>query len=64
NKGINVELVKGSLERETIKLEEKINPNLIIVGREQKKKGILGLPVKHTRRKLVEKCEYSILFVH
>lgn len=64
DKGINVELVKGSLEKETIKAAEKINPNLIIVGREQKKKGILGLPVKHTRRKLAEKCDYSILFVH
>jgi len=64
DKGINVELVKGSLEKETIKAAEKINPNLIIVGRGQKKKGILGLPVKHTRRKLAEKCEYSILFVN
>jgi nucleotide-binding universal stress UspA family protein len=64
DKGINVKLVKGSLEKETIKAAERINPNLIIVGREQKKRGILGLPVKHTRRKLAEKCEYSILFVH
>jgi len=64
NKGIKVELVKGSLEKETIKVAEKINPNLIIVGREQKKKGILGLPVKNVKRKMAEKCKYSILFVH
>jgi len=64
NKGINIELVKGSLEKATLKAAEKINPNLIIVGREQKKKGILGLPVKHLKRKLAEKCKYSLLFVN
>ena len=43
---------------------EEINPNLIIIGREQKKKGILGLPIKHLKRKLAEKCKYSLLFVN
>lgn len=64
NKGINVKLVKGSLEKVTLKAAEEINPNLIIVGREQKKKGILGLPIKHLKRKLAEKCKYSLLFVN
>ena len=64
NKGINVQLVKGNLEKQTLKAAESINANLVIVGREQKKKGILGLPVKHIKRKIAEKCKYSILFVN
>jgi len=64
NKGVTVELVKGSLEKETTKAADNINPNLVIVGREQKKKGILGLPVKHIKRKMADKCQYSILFTN
>jgi len=63
-KGVNVELVKGNLEKETIKAAKRINTNLVIVGREQKKKGLLGLPVQHLKRKMVEKCDYSILFIN
>ena len=63
-KGINAKLVKGSLEKETIKAAEKIKKVLIIIGREQKKKGPLGLPVKNLKKKLAEKCDYSILFIH
>jgi nucleotide-binding universal stress UspA family protein len=61
---INVEIVKGSLEKETIKKAEEINANLVIVGREQKKKGLLRLPVKNIKKKIVEKCEYSLLFIN
>jgi len=43
NKGVNIKLIKGSLQKETTKAAESINPNLVIVGRGQKKKGILGL---------------------
>jgi nucleotide-binding universal stress UspA family protein len=64
NQKITTELVKGSLEKQTIKKAKEINANLVIVGREQKKKGILGLPVKNIKRKLAEKCEYSILFIN
>lgn len=64
NKGINIKLVTGSLEKLTLKAAEEISPNLIVVGREQKKKGILGLPIKHLKRKLAEKCKYSLLFVN
>ena len=64
NRGVNVQLVKGSLEKEINKAAESINPNLIIVGREKKKKGTLGIPVKNIKRKLAEKCKYSIFFVN
>ncbi len=64
NKGIDISLVKGNLGKETTKAADKIKPSLIVVGREQKKKGILGFPVKNVRKKMVESCDYSILFVH
>jgi len=64
DKGIKIEMVKGNLEKETTKAAMKIEPNLIIVGREQKKRGVLGLPVKNIKKKMVEKCNYSILFVN
>jgi len=61
---IKAELVKGSLEKQTIQKAEEINANLVIVGREQKKKGVLGLPVRNLKKKIAERCEYSILFVN
>jgi nucleotide-binding universal stress UspA family protein len=64
NKGITVTLTKGSLEKETIKTAKEINASLVIVGREQKRKGILGLPAKNIKKKIAEKSEYSILFVN
>jgi nucleotide-binding universal stress UspA family protein len=63
-KGIKVDIVKGSLEKETARAAEKLNASLVVVGREQKKKGMLGLPVKNVKKKIAEKCEYSILFLH
>ena len=63
-KNIPVQLVKGSLERETINNAESIDAGLIIVGREQKKKGILGIPIKNFKRKIAEKCKFSILFIN
>ena len=61
---IKVDIVRGSLEKETLKAAERIQPKLVILGREKKKKGLLGIPVKSLKKKLAEKCEYSILFVN
>ncbi|RLF35180.1 MAG: universal stress protein [Thermoplasmata archaeon] len=63
-RGIKAQLITGVLEKETIKAADAIKPNLVIVGREQKKKTILGLPVKHFKKKMAEKSRYSILFVN
>jgi len=63
-KGVKIELIKGSLQKETTKAAKRLNPNLVIVGRGQKKKGLLGLPVKNVKRKMAEKCKYSILFIN
>jgi K+-sensing histidine kinase KdpD len=61
---IKVEMVQGSIEQQTIKAANKIEAGLIIIGREQKQKGILGLPVKKIKQKITEKCKYSILFLN
>ena len=63
-KGINSSLVTGSLENEIAKAAEKYNANLVIIGREQKKKSSLGLSTKSIKKKIAEKCRYSILFVN
>ncbi len=62
--GIDTRLVTGSIERETVKAARKVGAGLVVVGREQKKNGVLGLPVKSIKKKLAEKCEYSILFIN
>ena len=63
-KNIDVQLVKGNLEKETLKAAEKLGVSLVIIGREKKKKGMLGLPVKNIKRKMAEKCRYSMLFIN
>lgn len=63
-KNIDVQLVKGNLEKETFKAANKLGANLVVLGREKKKKGMLGLPVKNIKRKMAEKCRYCILFVN
>ena len=63
-KGLTVTLQKGSLEKETTKTAEDIGAGLVIIGREQKKKHILGIPIKSVKKKMAEKCRYSILFVN
>ena len=63
-KGIDARLVTGVLEKETIKVAEDLNVDLIIVGREQKKNRILGLPMKSIKHKMADRCPYSILFIN
>ena len=62
-KGIDVKLVRGSIEKETVKAARDIGAGLVILGREQKKKNMLGIPTKGLKRKMAETCKYSILFV-
>jgi len=63
-KDIQILTVKGSLENETIKAAKKFDVGLIVVGRQKKKKGKLGLPVKNIKRRIAEKCKYSLLFTN
>ena len=63
-KGVDTSLMKGSLEKETINAAKSIGAGLVVVGIKQKKTTVLGLPVRSTKKKLVDKCEYSILFIN
>jgi K+-sensing histidine kinase KdpD len=62
--GIQVKLIKGNIEKEMLKMADKLKTKLIIIGRQQKKKGILGIPMKNMKKRLAEKCQHSILFVN
>lgn len=63
-KGVNVETVEGNLQKSLDKTAKKQDIGLVILGREQKKKGALGIPAGNIKRKIAEKCDYSILFVN
>ncbi|KYK22545.1 hypothetical protein AYK25_07180 [Thermoplasmatales archaeon SM1-50] len=63
-KGIQVNLVTGVFQKEVQKAARKINPRLILIGREQKQKGRLGLPIKNVKKRLAEYCDYSFLFIN
>lgn len=63
-RGVTADIAKGNLEKQIAKTAEKINANLVVIGREQKKKGLLGLPVKNIKKKMAEKCKHSILFIN
>jgi hypothetical protein len=62
--GIDIKLIKGNLEKETIREAKKMQANLIVIGREQKKRNMIGLPVKRLKKKIMQKCDYSILFLN
>jgi nucleotide-binding universal stress UspA family protein len=61
---INIETVVGGLEQEIMRKARKYDPTLIIIGREQKRRGALGLPYGNIKRKLMQKCKYSLLFIN
>ena len=63
-KGIRIKMVKGKIEKETVKTAKDINANLVILGKEEKRKGIFGLPIKNVKQKICGNCEYSILFAN
>jgi len=63
-KGISVHTTEGSLENETIKAARTTGAGLVIIGREQKRRGRLGLPVKNIKQKMAEKSKYSLLFIN
>lgn len=64
-KGIDVETIEGNLQKSIDKTAKKQDSGLVILGREQKKKGALGIPAGNIKRKIAEKCDYySIIFVN
>jgi hypothetical protein len=63
-KGFDLRTVQGSLENETIKAAQELEAGLVILGREQKKRGKFGLPVRRFKQKMADRCRYSLLFVN
>ncbi len=63
-KGIFVKTVEGSLQRESIKAARKMKAGLVIIGREQKKRGKLGLPIRKVKQKIADRSKYSLLFIN
>jgi len=63
-RGIQVKIIKGNIEKEMLKTADELKTKLIIIGRQQKKKGLLGFPMKNMKKRLAEKCKHSILFVN
>jgi nucleotide-binding universal stress UspA family protein len=63
-KGIHVKTVEGSLQRESIKAARKMKAGLVIIGREQKKRGRLGLPIRKVKQKIADRSKYSLLFIN
>lgn len=63
-KGVAVKTVKGSLQKESIREARKMKAGLVIIGREQKKRGKLGLPIRKVKQKMVDRCKYSLLFIN
>jgi len=63
-KGVEVQLVTGAFEKEIRKAAERIDAGVIIIGREKKQKGLWGLPVKDSKKKLLQHCKCSLLFLN
>ena len=63
-KGVEIDLVSGSLEKLVMEREKKIKADLVMIGREQKKRAPLGLFGRNTRLKIAEKSKHSILFIN
>jgi hypothetical protein len=63
-KGVEVQLVQGPFEREALKEASRIHAGVVIIGREQKQHGLLGLPIRDSKRKLLRHCKSSLLFLN
>ena len=63
-KGIDMRTRQGSLENETIKAARELEAGLVIIGREQKRRGKFGFPVRKFKQKMADRCKYSLLFVN
>jgi hypothetical protein len=63
-KGLSVHLIKGGLEKETLKEATKIGARLVILGREHKKKQLLNPFSKGVKWKMAEHTRHSLLFIN
>jgi nucleotide-binding universal stress UspA family protein len=63
-KGVKTDVVIGSLEKIVREKEKKIIANLIIIGREQKKRRLLGVYRRNPKLKIAEKTKHSVLYLN
>lgn len=56
-----IEITVGAIENEMIKYADRINADLVIIGREMKRKSLFG---KELKRELVERIKHSLLFLN
>ncbi|MBN1859860.1 MAG: universal stress protein [Candidatus Thermoplasmatota archaeon] len=61
--GVSVEVARGGFEREALRVAGRIEPGVIIIGREQKQRGRLGLPMRESKKKVLQHCKSSVLFL-
>lgn len=63
-KGVEVELLTGTFEKESLRAAERVGAGVVVIGRERKQKGLLGLPVKDSKKKVLQHCKCSLLFLN
>lgn len=63
-KGVEVELVTGAFEKETLRAAERVGAGVVVIGRERKQKGLWGRPVKDSKKKLLQHSKCSLLFLN
>lgn len=63
-KGVEVELMAGAFEKETLRAADRVEAGVVVIGREQKQKGLLGLPVRDSKKKVLQHCKCSLLFLN
>jgi nucleotide-binding universal stress UspA family protein len=63
-KGVEVQLVTGAFEKETLRAAERVGAGVVVIGRERKQKGLLGLPVKDSKKKVLQHSKCSLLFLN
>ena len=61
--GVSVEVAQGGFEREALRVAGRLKPGVMIIGREQKQRGLLGLPVRESKKKVLQHCKSSVLFL-
>ena len=63
-RGILVDIIEGNFEKEVTKLAERLHAGLVVIGREQRRKMTMVHSIKNFKRKIAEKCGYSLLFMN
>lgn len=61
--GVDVKVAHGCFEREALRVAGRVEPGVMIIGREQKQRGRLGLPVRESKKKVLQYSKSSVLLL-